>query len=144
VTDPAALAPVLDTLIPPDAERGMPGAGSLGIAEALCREVPELAPFVDPALAELDALARERGAADFAGLPPDARETALREVGERHPSLLPGLLFQTYQAYYAHPSVLAALGVPPRPPHPEGYEVPPNDLTLLDHVRSRPKLYREV
>ena len=31
----------------------------------------------------------------------------------------------------------------PRPPFPLGYEQPPDDLSLLDPVRERPKLYRD-
>ncbi len=31
-----------------------------------------------------------------------------------------------------------------RPPFPDGYEVESDDLTLLDAVRGRPKLYRVV
>ena len=56
---------------------------------------------------------------------------------------LPVLLFQTYQGYYQIPAVLAALGLPPRPPHPKGYEIEPNDLELLEPVRAREKMYRE-
>jgi hypothetical protein len=30
-----------------------------------------------------------------------------------------------------------------RPPHPKGYEMAPHDLSLLDPVRRREKLYRD-
>ena len=140
----ATLSAVLDTLIPPSRERGLPGAGALGLAQHLRDAVPELSALVDPALAELDARARESDAAGFAALTLEARHAALCELSERQPALLPGLLFQTYRAYYSHPTVLSALGVPPRPPHPEGYEIGADDLSLLENVRSRRKLYRDA
>ena len=50
---------------------------------------------------------------------------------------------RTYMAYYSNDRVLEGLGLEPRPPHPGGYAMEPNDLTLLDDVRRRPKLYRK-
>jgi hypothetical protein len=46
-------------------------------------------------------------------------------------------------AYYQAPRVVEALGLEARPPHPKGYEVELGDLTLLDEVRRRGKLYRD-
>ena len=56
---------------------------------------------------------------------------------------MPTLVFHSYAAYYQHGSVVSALGLEPRAPFPGGYEVEPDDLTLLDPVRQRPKLYRD-
>ena len=39
--------------------------------------------------------------------------------------------------------VLAGLGLEPRPPHPEGYEMAASDFSILDPVRKRSKLYRD-
>jgi hypothetical protein len=50
----------------------------------------------------------------------------------------------TYAGYYQHPRVMSALGLAPRPPHPLGYEMGADDLSLLDPVRRRAKMYREV
>ena len=53
------------------------------------------------------------------------------------------LTFHAFIGYYQHPRVVEALGLEARPPHPQGYQVAPNDLTLLDGVRRGPKRYRE-
>ena len=66
----------------------------------------------------------------------------MNELATRAPAFLPGLVFQTYVAYYQHRDVVRALGLPPRPPHPEGYELEEGDLTLLDPVRRRDPLFR--
>ena len=49
----------------------------------------------------------------------------------------------TYTGYYQHPRVLEALGLETRPPHPTGYPTIEGDLTLLDAVRGRARMYRE-
>jgi len=53
------------------------------------------------------------------------------------------LMFHAYIGYYQHPRVIEGLDLPPRPPHPKGYEMAPNDLSLLEPVRKRGKAYRE-
>jgi hypothetical protein len=68
----------------------------------------------------------------------------LRELEVSEPGFVPGLVFQTYATYYQHPRVLEALGVDPRPPHPKGYDLEPGDLSALERVRARGRLYRET
>ena len=135
------LAGVLDEIIPPSGDGRLPGAGELGLAgyvdEAL-RKMPDLRPMIAQGLSDLDQQARARGARDFAALPKADRLELLNQQ-----ALVLPLTFHTYGGYYQHPRVVAALGLEPRPPHPKGYEMEPNDLTLLDAVRRRPKLYRE-
>jgi hypothetical protein len=138
-----ALSVVLDTIIPESSERGMPGAGAIGLAEAVRKQAPELGPVIDAGLAAVDEVARKRGADDFASLSPADRAEVLSAVAGEQPAFVPSLLFFTYRAYYQHPRVLEALGLEPRPPHPKGYEVGPDDFTLLERVRARPKLYRD-
>jgi len=70
------LSALLDTLIPPDAEVGMPGAGSVTV-DYLAEHAAELQPLVVASLEALDAAARERGAASFADLGPAVQEAAL-------------------------------------------------------------------
>ena len=79
----------------------------------------------------------------FADLEADERSAVLDEVAPEQAALIPGLVFQTYVYYYQHPRVLSGLRLEPRPPYPKGYEMEPSDLSLLDPVRGRPKLYRE-
>ena len=134
---------VLDELIP---ARGasLPGAGSLGVGAYVAAKLGDSTPFVASGLAALDALAREAGAAEFADLPPGERAPLLNEVEASQPGFVGSLLFHLYSGYYQDPRVLAAIGLAPRPPYPQGYELETGDLGLLDPVRSRAKLYRDV
>lgn len=134
------LESVLDEIIPPSADGRLPGAGQIGLAadiDAALQKVPDLRAMIAQGLADLDAAARARNAGSFSALAKADKVHLLNE----HGFVLP-LAFQTYTAYYRHPQVLEALGMEPRAPHPEGYQMPPNDLSLLDAVRHRTKRYR--
>ena len=130
------LVNVLDTIIPASRQRGMPAAGQIGVAEHILQAVD----FLPIVAAGLSALID----AGFDALDPSQRVDALNAVAASQPGFLPLLLFQAYQGYYQNAATLEALGLPPRPPHPLGYEIEENDLSLLEPVRAREKLYREV
>jgi Gluconate 2-dehydrogenase subunit 3 len=135
------LASVLDEIIPPSGDGRFPGAGQIGLAdyvEEALKKTPDLSAMIAQGLSELDDLARCRNAPGFAALSREDRLRLLNEWG----FVLP-LTVHVYTGYYQHAQVVEALGLEARPPHPKGYEVKPNDLTLLDAVRRRPKLYRE-
>lgn len=141
------LAHLLDAIIPPDPERALPGAGEIGVADYLARIVSEtagLAPMLIAGLDAADAAAKERGAESFAALEAQPRAEVLQGLDATAPGVVPSLLFHGYTAYYQDGRVMEALGLEPRPPHPKGYEMEPGDLSLLERVRERGKLYREV
>ena len=149
MTDDAILSPdalrdlacVLDEIIPPSADGRLPGAGEAGVAEHVVRALgalPDLRTTVVDGLADLDRAARMRHDRRFATLARAERQALLAEQSFVFP-----LMLQTYVGYYQTPRVVEALGLPTRPPHPEGYAMEPNDLSLLDPVRRRPRLYRE-
>ena len=132
------LEAVLDAIIPPCEELGMPGAGEAGVALHISQAI-EQSPEIEPGIAAgLSALGSE-----FPGRAPSERAQALVELSADQPGFVPGLLFHTYQGYYESPKVLEALDLPPRPPHPQGYEMEPSDFSLLEPVRARGKLYRD-
>ena len=139
------LAAVLDEIIPPSSDGRFPGAGELGLARHV-QDALERSPgqwqAIGRALTDLDELAQARGADDFAALARRDRLEVLKELEAKHAGFLPGLIFHTYTGYYLNSRVIEALGLQARPPHPEGYEMEPNDFTLLDGVRERPPLYR--
>ena len=53
------------------------------------------------------------------------------------------LLMLACVGYYSAEPVVAALKGNARPPHPLGYDLESDDLSLLDAVRARGKVYRE-
>jgi hypothetical protein len=136
---------VLDELIPPG--DGMPGAGEIGLAADIERALQHhltLAPVITQGLAALRTIAREARVENFATAHAQTRLALMKELESKEPALIPTLTFLAYSLYYQHPRVLEALGREARPPHPQGYEMGADDLTLLDPVRQRGKRFRNV
>jgi hypothetical protein len=141
--DAATLSAVLDCLIPEDPARGLPSAGALGLADYVAARLGDAIALIRPGLAALDAGARARAGRRFAELERADRDEVLRAHAENDPGFLPALVFHSYAGYYQNAAVLEALGLPGRPPHPQGYEIGPDDPQLLDPVRARAPFYRE-
>ena len=135
---------MLDEIIPPSSDEKFPGAGSLGLTEDIESKVGARWASIAKGLAKLDELSRSHGGESFAELADEERQPILNELAMTQPTLLPSLIAPTYSAYYRAARVLEALGRDPRPPYPEGYELDAGDLGLLDPVRARSKLYRDV
>lgn len=136
-----ALARVLDALIPPSADGRMPGAGAVGVAahvENVLRTLPDLRTMVVEGLRDLDAQANAQYGRRFVECG-DAERAALVAAQGFAYALIP----HTYVGYYQQDAVLEAIGMEARPPHPRGYTVPENDLSLLAPVQARSKRYRE-
>ena len=134
---------LLDELIPAR-DDVLPGAGSLGIGSDIEAKLGEALPLVAAGLAVLDAKAQERGVDDFVSLSVGDRASLVSEVGAEIPGFVDLLVYHAYGAYYQNPRVAVAIGLSGEPPYPRGYELEEGDLGLLDPVREREKLYREV
>jgi gluconate 2-dehydrogenase subunit 3-like protein len=135
------LASVLDELIPPSDDGKLPGAGEIGLARYIAQaleKTPMLRPMLVQGLADVEDLARNRYGKRFAALSKPEKVAVLNEQGFLFP-----LLLHTYAGYYQNARVLEGMGLEARPPHPQGHQMEPDDLTLLDGVRRRRKLYRD-
>ena len=134
------IAALIDAIVPPSDDGRLPGAGALDLVphvERSIRQNPMLRPVVEyglTAIAELAGKGRplaEPSRADWTA--------ALREFTANDDFFLPAFLFLVYGGYYQHDRVVTALGLEPRAPHPKGYEMGPDDWSLLDPVRTRPR-----
>lgn len=140
-----ALNEALDELIPPSPDGKLPGAGEIDLAAAVDAALvqnPGMRPVIDQGLATLAEVARTHGSDAFGAAAPQQRAAMMKEVETKDAGFILTLMFVAYAAYYQHPRVLAGLELEARPPHPQGYEMKPHDLTLLDAVRRRGPLFR--
>ena len=80
----------------------------------------------------------------FADLDLPARRSRVAQLLEQRSEALKGVNSVILQCYYRDDRVMRSLGMEPRPPFPIGHEVEQGDWSLLDPVRKRPRLYREV
>jgi hypothetical protein len=144
--DAQLLALVLDEVIPPADDGRLPGAGTLGagaIIQHAAAGDPNLGSLLAQGFVSLEEIARRRHPGGFAALSRAGRVEALRELETTSPMLLPTLLTLACVGYYSNEQVLTVLNGNARPPHPRGYDLEPDDLSLLAPVRSRGKIYRE-
>jgi hypothetical protein len=133
---------VLDALIP--ASGGFPGAGAVALDHVLAVGVAsaDLESLLARGLQALEDTARADGAAGLATLSPDERENVLRRVEASQAEFFEALLRHTYDGYYGHPTVIARLGLDPRPVHPRGHQVESVDMPDLARVAARGPIYR--
>ena len=140
----AILDLVLDLILPPSAERRLPGAAELGVPAYLAAQAPEALPLIAPELDALEARARDQHAQGFATLPAAQRQALVDSLRAQDASFMSRLALETVTCYYQHDRVLEALGMETRAPYPQGFQVIAGDLALLAPVRRRGKVYRDA
>ena len=131
----AILVALLNTLIPPEDDGRLPGAGTL-----------DLLAFMDNALSpEFDRVVHEAIEAlgeDFADTTPAEQEARVSTFSASQPEAFSQLYLQALAVYYRQDAVLRGIGSGEGPPFPRGNEVADGDMTLLDPVIANPKPYR--
>jgi len=140
----ATLDIVLNMIVPPSADGRMPGAAEVGVPAYLYAEAPDALPVLCQELGQLDRHSRERLARGFAELEGHERMYLIEAMRAQAPSFMSRLAMETLACYYQHDRVLEGLGLEARPPYPKGYQVVQGDLSLLEPVRARGKIYRDA
>jgi hypothetical protein len=138
--DPDFMRALLDILVPQNGD--VPGAGTLGLAPDVAeglRADPMLGPFAGPGVDGVREAALGQNPEGLPGMMIGDAKAFVSEQFAANPMLPMGLLRHLYPAYYALPQVLKAIGDPPRPPFPEGYQADPTDPALLAKLEARKK-----
>ena len=129
-----------EMMIPASAEYGVPSAGDDAIFADILRSFGRDAEHVVVMLRALDTMA----GGVFADLDAERRDAVAARLREAGGEALMGVSRIIVQCYYRDDRVMQSLGLEARPPFPKGFEVEQGDWSLLDPVRARPRLYREV
>jgi len=137
-TDRTLLDAVLECLIPPDPDRGIPSAAAFGVAaliDSARAEDPTLDRSVDRLLERIGRRAEA------------PTEELLRQVEHELPADFETLLRLTYVGYYGQARARPLFGLSERPVHPHGYAVEAESAALLEEltapVRARGPVYRD-
>jgi hypothetical protein len=80
----------------------------------------------------------------FTALLEGQRDAVLHHVEAMAPEFFEALVTHTYSGYYSHPTIARLLGMEGRPPQPRGHHLEPLDLSLLDNIKQRQPIYRQV
>src|SRR5438876_5782859 len=127
-------------MVPASAEYGVPGADDEAILGDIVRSLGRDRSDVRQALAML----REMAGGDFTGLEEAKAEATAMMLLSREGPAMAALGRAVLQCYYRDDRVIRALGLEPRPPFPQGHVLEPGDWSLLDAVRGRPRMWRDV
>ena len=151
------LLAVAAAAIPPSAEYALPGADDAAIGADILATAGRYHAAVAAGLALAENVARAKHSAAFADLAVAERLALVTGIGEpgflkdaKLPPDAPGvaghraLLRIVVQCYYRDDRVMRSLEMEPRPPFPKGFEVEQGDWSLLDPVKQRGRIYREV
>ena len=144
-TQAALLADVLDSIVPGGG--GLPGAGELGVASHLDGAVSgstRLRRVFSEGLAAIEIASSRMFSRAFSGLSEDQRVKVLKWVESEHTHFFHELVRQTYAGYYTRPDIAGLLGLESRPPQPLGYVLKPFDPSMLESVKRRGKIYRDI
>jgi len=137
-TQRADLRAIAGVIVPASREFDVPGADDAAIQADI---LATLGRDAGPVREALDALARLAGGR-FADLDPARREAVALRLRDEGGAAVATLSRVVLQCYYRDDRVVRSLGLVPRPPYPQGYELEQGDWSLLDPIRARPAFWR--
>lgn len=135
---------VLDQIIPADPGKGKPSAAELDVDELLRTLDAQILSSITVQLDLLDDAAHAQSDKSFVELDRATQNEVMDALRRNDPGFLQRLAIHTATMYYQDARVMATIGLPPRPPYPEGYTVPRGDLSLLDPVKERGSIWRRT
>lgn len=137
----STLAMVLNQIIPPSSDGRMPGAADVDFP-AFAEDRGSL-PWIREGLEKIMAESQMRFQRGLAELNDSEAVELMEIVARTMRDFFNRLSHMVIQCYYKNDRVLAAIGVELRAPFPKGYSVEEGDLTLLEEVFNRGKIYRD-
>jgi len=135
-----SLRALVGLMIPASAQYQVPGADDERIFADIVATLRPHAALARDAIARLDELA----GGSFAACDGPARQAAAQDFRTGARALASLLVSVTVQCYYRDDRVMVSLGMEPRPPFPKGFEVEQGDWSLLEPVKARAPMYRQV
>ena len=135
---------VLNRIIPANGER--PGAGEIAVTylDEVVGGSPRLKRIFNHGLSQLEVVAYRMYAQDLPSLTGEQIDVVLRQVEVDEGEFFDLLVRHTYNGYYTDPRIVQLLGIEARPPQPLGHRVDQGNITLVENVKNRGIVYREV
>ena len=127
-------------MVPSSADYRVPGANDGAIFADIVRSLGRDQSAVRTALAVL----REMAGGDFAAIDEAEAEATAMALLRREGPEVTAVGRAVLQCYYRDERVIRSLGLEPGPPFPKGHTVQQGDWSLLDAVRNRPPMWRDV
>ncbi len=135
---------VLNRIIPANEE--LPGAGEIAVnfLDEVVGGSPRLKRIFNHGLSQIEVCAYRMYTKDFPSLSCEQMHAVLRQVEVDEGEFFDLLVRQTYNGYYTDPRIVELLGLEARPPQPLGHSVDQGNIALIENVKNRGIVYREV
>jgi len=137
----AVINSLLEFLIPSSEDKGMPSAAKIGFIDYVIGN--DLVGLIAQGVVLLESLSMDVFNSSFSALTLKEKEVVLQKNTRIWNIYLNELSPHILRCYYTSPEVLKAIGIDPSPPYPYGSNVYNGDLTLLERVYARSKIYRD-
>ena len=132
---------LLNLIIPPSEDGKMPGAADVGFLAYIHNE--NILLWIREVLINIIEESHNKFGNKFSALGNSEQMQLIDKLHHRHLQFFNSLTTKAIQCYYQHDDVLEAIGLGARPPFPKGYLLEEGDLTLLEPVYLRGKIYRD-
>ena len=132
---------LLNLIIPPSEDGKMPGAADVGFFAHI--DSKKLINWIQEGLLRIVEESHNKYGKEFSALNGSEQAQLIDSVRRRFLQFFNRLTTEVMQCYYLHDDVLEAIGLEARPPFPNGYVVGEGDLTLLEPVYLRGRIYRD-
>ena len=137
----ATLKALLNMMIPPNTDFGMPGGAEVGFENSLESQDLE---WINHELPRLNSVSFARCANDFHLTKPCEQQATIDDIKSDMRPFFNRLMKRLLEFYYIQPKVAKAIGLREGPPFPGGYLVDDGDLTLLESVYYGPKKFLDI
>ena len=132
---------LVNLIIPPSEDGKMPGAADVCFFADI--DSNKSLPWIQEGLFSIVEESHNNYGKEFSMLKSSAQALLIDSFKRSFLQIFNRLTTQIIQCYYQDDDVLEALGLEARPPFPNGYFLKEGDLTLLEPVYLRGKIYRD-
>jgi len=132
---------LLNMIIPRSEDGKMPGAIDVGFITYIHNE--KILFWIQEGLTKIIDEAQEKYGNNFSNLDVLEQTEIINRLRRVHFRFFNNLAIQVMQCYYKNENVLVSIGLESRPPFPNGYQLEKGDLSLLEPVFLRGKIYRD-
>lgn len=136
-----ALNFLIQELIPKSSDGFMPSAVDLGLSYKILQQVE--IEWLFQGLEEIDYISTELYGKSFIELESEDRRNLIKIMKSKLFRFFGNLGQILIQYYFLNEQVIKALGSEFRAPFPDGYHIKDGDLSLLENVYIREKIYRD-
>jgi hypothetical protein len=132
---------LLNMIIPSSVDGKLPSAADIGFVAYINKK--NLFGLLQDGLRSIIDKSKTMYGQEFSSLCSYEKKQLIKKLRPMHLRFFKILTSEVIHFYYQHDNVLEALGLEARTPFPNGYSVEEGDLTLLEPVYHRGKIYRE-